>query len=97
MAGPQQPVMVPGQIQYKRKYTLWVLILLVIVCWPVAIIYYFTRDKVPVQEYSTYSAPVGYPPQAAGGAPMAGAKYCSACGTQNAAGAQFCAKCGKAL
>jgi hypothetical protein len=31
----------------KRKYTLWVLILLVIVCWPAAIVYYFTRPKVP--------------------------------------------------
>jgi len=49
--------MVAGPVQYKRKYTLWVLILLVILCWPVAIIYYFTRDKVPVAEYQTYVAP----------------------------------------
>lgn len=53
--------MVAGPVQYKRKYTLWVLIVLIIVCWPVAIIYYFTRDKVPVTEYTTYVTP-GQPP-----------------------------------
>jgi hypothetical protein len=37
----------PGPVKYKRKFTLWVLILLVIVCWPGAIVYYFTRSKVP--------------------------------------------------
>jgi len=30
----------------KRKYSLAVLIILVIFCWPLAIIYYFTRPKV---------------------------------------------------
>ena len=53
--------MVPGPVKYKRKYRLWLLILLVLVCWPVAIIYYFTREKVPVTEYQTYVAPP--PPQ----------------------------------
>ncbi|MCI4372419.1 MAG: hypothetical protein L3K02_02070 [Thermoplasmata archaeon] len=62
MSGYQQPVMMGGPIQYKRKYTLWVLILLVLVCWPAAIIYYFTRDKVPVQEMQTYAQPMQYPP-----------------------------------
>jgi hypothetical protein len=94
----QQPVLVGGQIQYKRKYTLWVLILLIIVCWPVAIIYYFTRDKVAVQEYQTYGQPVGYgqPPPPPGAAP-AGGKTCPACGAQNAANAGFCIRCGKPL
>jgi hypothetical protein len=39
-----------GPVQMKRKFTLWVLIVLVLVCWPAAIVYYFTRPKVPVQE-----------------------------------------------
>jgi len=30
----------------KRQYNLGILILLVILCWPAAIIYYFTRPKV---------------------------------------------------
>lgn len=47
-----------GPIQYKRKYTLWVLVVLIIFCWPAAIVYYFTRDKVPVQELQTYAMPV---------------------------------------
>jgi hypothetical protein len=58
-----QPTMVQGPVQYKRKYTLWVLILLVLVCWPVAILYYFTRDQVPVAEYQTYIAPPPGPPR----------------------------------
>jgi hypothetical protein len=49
--------MVGGPIKYKRKYKLWVLILLIILCWPGAIIYYFTRDKVAVQELQTYATP----------------------------------------
>ena len=59
MSGYTQPVMAPGPVQYKRKYTLWVLVVLILFCWPAAIIYYFTRDKVPVQEFQTYSMPVG--------------------------------------
>jgi hypothetical protein len=42
--------MAGGPVVYKRKFTLWLLIVLVIICWPAAIIYYFTRPKVPVQE-----------------------------------------------
>lgn len=87
--------MVPGRIEYRREYTLWVLILLVIVCWPAAILYYFTREKVPVQQYQTYAQPMGYPQAAA--APAAGAKYCASCGAANPAGTAFCSRCGKAL
>lgn len=88
--------MVPGQVEYRRKYTLWVLILLVLICWPAAIIYYFTRDKVPVQEFQTYASPVAYT-QPMATAPTSGARFCSACGTQNPAGSTFCARCGKSL
>ena len=71
-----QPVMAAGPIEYKRKYTLWVLVILVLFCWPIALIYYFTRDKVPVQELSTYAMPAQAPPM---GAPMA-APACPKCG-----------------
>jgi uncharacterized membrane protein (DUF106 family) len=63
MAAYNQPVTVAGPVKYKRKFTLWVLIVLVIICWPAAIIYYFTRDKVPVQELQTYSMPPPPPPR----------------------------------
>jgi predicted nucleic acid-binding Zn ribbon protein len=97
VAGPHQTVMVPGQVEYRRKYTLWVLILLVIVCWPAAIIYYFTRDKVPVQEFSTYAQPTSYAAAPTYGAPPAPGRFCPQCGTSNPAGTAFCSRCGKAL
>lgn len=101
MAGYNQP-MAPGPIQYKRKYTLWVLILLVIVCWPVAIIYYFTRDKVPVQEFQAYGSPTqGQPAYAPTAAPAASGtptvRFCAACGAPAGPSQTFCAKCGKPL
>lgn len=89
--------MVPGPVRYTRKYTLWVLILLVIVCWPAAILYYFTRDKVPVQEFQTYAAPPAAYGPPAGGTPSASGRFCPACGAPNAAGVTFCAHCGKSM
>ncbi|MDE1819544.1 MAG: hypothetical protein KGJ23_06480 [Euryarchaeota archaeon] len=53
-------------VEYKRKYSLALLIILIILCLPVALIYYFTREKVPVQTLG--AAPVAVyvgPPQAA--------------------------------
>ena len=95
MSGYQQPAMVPGPIHYKRKYTLWVLIVLILLCWPVAIIYYFTREKVPVQEFQTYAAPA--PQYAAPAAPASPGRFCQSCGAQNAAGVTYCSRCGKQL
>lgn len=93
--------MTAGPVEYKRKYTLWVLVVLIIVCWPVAIIYYFTRERVPVQELQTYAYQQPPPPPGvmAPGAPMAGAgsRTCSQCGAANPGGAAFCAKCGAAM
>ena len=90
--------MVAGPVQYKRKYTLWVLILLIIICWPVAIIYYFTRDKVPVQEFQTYATPQqGYTAPPPPPPPAAGTKFCTRCGTANRAGATTCSQCGAPL
>jgi hypothetical protein len=88
--------MVPGPVEYKRKYTLWVLIVLVVLCWPAAIIYYFTRDKVPMQEFQTYATPQTYSPPPLAQPFMAG-RVCSACGTPNPPGATTCAKCGNPL
>lgn len=88
-----QSVMVGGAVQYKRKYTLWILVVLIILCWPIAIIYYFTRDKVPVQEFQQYSAPVQAAPM---GQPL-GERFCPACGASNTKQAAFCRSCGKPL
>jgi hypothetical protein len=95
VSAPGQYVQVPGPVEYRREYTLWILILLIIICWPVAIIYYFTRDKVPVQKLTTYSAPVqpawsGAPPAAAGGT-----RFCPSCGAAGQKSGGFCASCGK--
>ncbi len=59
-----QTQMVAGPVVYKRKYALWVLVVLIIICWPAAIIYYFTREKVPVQEMQTYATPAPAQPMA---------------------------------
>jgi hypothetical protein len=37
----------------KRKYNLGVLIILVIICWPLALIYYFTRPVVKTKPTRT--------------------------------------------
>ena len=70
MGVPMQPGMAVGPAEVRRRYTLWVLVLLIIVCWPAAIIYYFTRDKGTFQEVSPYAMPMSGPPMA-GAPPMA--------------------------
>lgn len=99
MGAPGQFSQVAGPVQYKRKYTLWVLILLVIVCWPAAILYYFTRDKVAVQEYSTYASPMAAPsygaPMAGPPAGAAGTRFCPSCGAAGQRPGSFCSSCGK--
>lgn len=44
------PTVPSGPVQMKRKYRLWLVILLILICWPAALVYYFTRPKVPVQQ-----------------------------------------------
>jgi hypothetical protein len=93
--------MAAGPVQYKRKYELWILILLVIVCWPIAIVYYFTRPEVPVQELyqpqygqQQYAQPQypqqQYPPQAY--APQTSPAPQTA---PAAAGTPTCPRCGR--
>ena len=62
----------PGPVEYKREYALWLLILLVLICWPAAVVYYFTRPKVPV----TTLQPTGYAAPSA----MAPTMTCPTCG-----------------
>ncbi|MDE1819916.1 MAG: hypothetical protein KGI98_03565 [Euryarchaeota archaeon] len=83
---PNVPVAVPsGPVQYKRQYSLALLVILILFCWPAAIIYYFTREKVAVQEFApgqvvmvATPAATGYAAPAPGvaGAPPS----CSRCG-----------------
>jgi len=35
-----------GEIEERRQYSIAILIILLILCWPAALIYYFTRPKV---------------------------------------------------
>ena len=99
MSASGQFVQVPGPVEYKRKYTLWVLILLIILCWPVAIIYYFTRDKVPVQEFQTYPGPPGAAPLGSAAPPpaAAGGRFCPSCGAAGQRPGGFCSSCGKPI
>lgn len=53
MGAPGQPMPMPGPVKYKRKFKLWLLVVLILICWPAAIVYYFTREKVLVQEWPT--------------------------------------------
>lgn len=79
----------PGAVEYKRQYTLWLLILLVIICWPAAIIYYFTRPKVPVQTLGqTYVMPQA-PMTTPAAAPATAAPMCPTCGKPGTWVAQY--------
>ncbi len=49
--GQPMPPGPPAPVVYRRRYPFWLLVLLIIVCWPVAIIYYFTRPKIAVAEH----------------------------------------------
>ena len=90
--------MVGGPVQYKRKYTLWVLVVLILLCWPVAIIYYFTRDKVPVQEFQAYAAPPSAAaPMASSAMPSSAERFCPACGASNSKQSGYCRACGKPM
>ncbi len=75
-----QPVMAPGPVEYKRNYDVLVLVLLVLFCWPAAIIYYFTRETVPVQQWHTYAMPVQWQPAYGGPAVDPNAPPCPRCG-----------------
>lgn len=41
------------EVEEKRKYSLGILIILLLFCWPAALIYYFTRPKVKVKPMRT--------------------------------------------
>jgi hypothetical protein len=88
MGVPMQPGAGAVQVRIIRKYTEWVLVVLMILCWPLALIYYFTREKATVQEIAPYAMPMSVAPMAAppvaSPPPMApapgGAPVCPRCG-----------------
>lgn len=69
-----------------REYNLAILIILLFLCWPVALIYYFSQPKIiryegpAPQQYQAYAPAV---------------KYCPQCGTMMPVDAHFCPHCGK--
>jgi hypothetical protein len=78
-----------------RQYNLAVLIILVIFCWPAAILYYFTRPKTITQQ--------GYPPQPYPQQPPPQyqqqpiTRICTQCGRVVPENTKFCVNCGKQL
>ena len=62
----------PGPVEYKREFSLVLLIVLVILCWPAALIYYFTRPKVPVATMQPTYAPTAAAPAATMTCPTCG-------------------------
>ena len=78
---------------YERDYDLAILIILLFLCWPAGVIYYFTR---PMRPRRYYAAPPPYQPYqpTAGEGPLA---YCKYCGTQISPSASFCLNCGGKL
>jgi hypothetical protein len=77
-----------------RQYSLGLLIILVVLCWPAALIYYFTRPKVITQQ--------GYAPQQYQQQPMPPPQYqapinriCTQCGRAIPENTKFCPNCGK--
>jgi hypothetical protein len=79
-----------------RQYSLAILIILVIFCWPAAILYYFTRPKIINQQgyqnqpYSQQPPPV-YAQQTV-------SRFCPQCGrVLQQDNVKFCPNCGKQL
>jgi len=78
-----------------REYSLAVLIILVLFCWPAALIYYFTRPKViryvggPPQINVSVNQNQPYPPP--------NNRFCPQCGRTVPNDVRFCPNCGKQL
>ncbi|MCI4369506.1 MAG: hypothetical protein L3K09_08100 [Thermoplasmata archaeon] len=90
-----------GGFEEKREYELWILVLLIVVCWPVAIVYYFTRPKVYVPTYNPYpsAAPTyqqpAYQPPAYQPPAYATGGVASPAGAPAQVNPPFCPKCGR--
>lgn len=77
----------------------WViLIILIIICWPAAIIYFLMKYEERPQYGTGYygSQPYQQPPQQYQQPPQQG-NTCRSCGAAYEPGAQFCPKCGNRL
>ena len=68
-----------------RQYSLAVLIILILLCWPAAILYYFTRPKTIKQVGPAAPAAPQYK------------RVCPQCGRMLAEETKFCPGCGKDL
>lgn len=76
-----------------KKFTgSWVIfIILLIVCWPVALIYFFIKYE---EQQQTFAPNYGAPAQPYQAPPQQSAGFCQKCGAALEPGAQFCQKCG---
>lgn len=81
-------------VAMKRDYDLAILIILIILCWPAALVYYFTRPEVPVQPTISYQVVQPVMPQPGYGysAPAAAAPASSPAPSGTA---PACPKCGR--
>ncbi len=75
----------------ERDYNLAVLVILLLLCWPLALIYYYTRPK---KEY--YYPGTTIPKRTADEQIYGGTQvtYCRHCGTKIVSPAAFCPYCG---
>ena len=79
----------------KKFVGSWVIvIILILLCWPAALIYFFIK----YEEQPTFGPSYGAPPQPYQQAPpqqyQPNTGYCQKCGAALEPGAQFCQKCG---
>jgi len=85
-----------GTVGDERDYNLAVLVILLLLFWPLAIIYYYTRPMKP--DYYPYGPPPSQPRSA--GEPTYGGTqviYCRHCNSRIASPAAFCPYCGGKL
>jgi hypothetical protein len=75
-----------------KKFTgSWVIfIILLIICWPAALVYFYIKYV----EQQTFAPNYGAPPQPYQAPPQQSAGFCQKCGAALEPGAQFCQKCG---
>ena len=77
----------------ERDYNLAILVILLLLCWPAALIYYFTRPFKPSYPYGP-PPPYGWSQPPYGGSPMVN---CPQCNRNIAASSMYCTYCGYKL
>ena len=81
----------------EREYNLAILVILLLLCWPAALIYYFTRPTKP-SSYP-YGSSSYQQPDSSTQAPLGGTQvaYCPHCGNKITSAGGFCPFCGGKL